>query len=74
MPIPGAGAAVLPESWFEDFGCGQITNGMARIQLDPDFAATVNTGGYHVFITEYGDNTGLHVTNQTETLRNASLR
>jgi hypothetical protein len=56
-----------PESWFEDFGFGQLTNGVAHIQLDPDFATTIHTDVYHVFITEYGDNTALYVTNRTNT-------
>jgi hypothetical protein len=33
----------------------------------PDFAATVNTGDYHVFLTEHDNNNGLYVTE-----RNAS--
>jgi hypothetical protein len=56
-----------PESWFEDFGSGHLTNGRAQIQLDPDFAATVSTDDYHVFIAEYDDNNGLFVTNRTKT-------
>jgi hypothetical protein len=56
-----------PDSWFEDFGFGRLTDGRARIQLDPDFAATVDTSGYHVFITEYDDNSGLFVTNRSNT-------
>jgi hypothetical protein len=56
-----------PESWFEDFGFGQLADGHARVELDPDFAATVNTDAYHVFITEYDDNNGLFVTNLTNT-------
>jgi hypothetical protein len=56
-----------PESWFEDFGSGHLTNGRAQIQLDPDFATTVNTDDYHVFIAEYDDNNALFVTNRTKT-------
>ena len=55
-----------PESWFEDFGSGHLTNGRAQIQLDPDFAATVRTDDYHVFIAEYDDNNALFVTNRTK--------
>jgi hypothetical protein len=54
-----------PESWFEDFGFGRLTDGRAYIQLDHDFATTVDTEDYHVFITEYDDNNGLFVTNRT---------
>jgi hypothetical protein len=56
-----------PESWFEDFGFGQLVKGQTQIQLDPDFAATVNSGSYHVFITEYEDNNALYVTKRTST-------
>jgi hypothetical protein len=50
-----------PESWFEDFGFGQLSNGEARVQLDPGFRSVVNGDTYHVFITEYGDNNSLYV-------------
>jgi len=51
-----------PESWFEDVGSGALVNGRAEIRLDPDFAATVHTDQYHVFITEYDGNNALYVT------------
>jgi hypothetical protein len=50
-----------PEAWFEDYGTGQLVSGRAEVQLDPDFAAVVETGGYHVFITEHDDHHGLTV-------------
>lgn len=56
-----------PENWFEDFGFGQLVKGQAQIQLDPDFAAIVNTDTYHVFITEYEDHNALYVTQRTST-------
>jgi hypothetical protein len=56
-----------PESWFEDFGFGHLTDGRASILLDRDFAKTVNTNEYHVFISEYDDDNGLFVTNRTST-------
>jgi hypothetical protein len=49
-----------PESWFEDFGEGQLVNGAACITLDPDFLATVKDG-YHVFLTPNGESEGLYV-------------
>jgi hypothetical protein len=72
VPFPDGSHRLLyclesPDSWFEDFGFGRLTGGQAQIQLDPDFAATVNTDGYHVFITEYDDSNGLFVTNRTHT-------
>ncbi|MHB8648360.1 MAG: hypothetical protein ACYDAR_21475, partial [Thermomicrobiales bacterium] len=42
-----------PESWFEDFGEGRLTQGRAEVRLDPDFAAVVETSGYHVFLTPH---------------------
>jgi hypothetical protein len=53
-----------PESWFEDFGKGQLTCGRADVTFDPDFAAMVNLDDYHVFVTGYGDYE-LTVTEQT---------
>ena len=55
-----------PESWFEDFGKGQLACGQADVTLDPDFAAVVNLDDYHVFLTGYGDR-DLTVTEQTPT-------
>jgi len=40
-----------PESWFEDFGEGTLTNGKAEVKIDPDFAAVADTSAYHVFLT-----------------------
>jgi hypothetical protein len=53
-----------PESWFEDFGEGHLTNGKADVTLDPDFAAIVRTEHYHVFLTAHADHDGLHVANR----------
>jgi hypothetical protein len=54
-----------PKSWIEDFGRGTLTNGMAAVTLDPDFAAIVQTGDYRVFPVALGDCKGLYVANQT---------
>jgi hypothetical protein len=56
-----------PESWFEDFGKAQLSCGCADVTIDPDFAAVVDLSDYHVFLTEYGDHQGLHVTEMTPT-------
>jgi hypothetical protein len=50
-----------PESWFEDFGIGQLHEGEADVRLDHDFAALVHTDSYHAFVTPYGDSNGLFV-------------
>lgn len=54
-----------PESWFEDFGEGKLTTGRADVTLDPDFAAVIKTGKYHVFVTPYGKSNGLYVTHRS---------
>jgi hypothetical protein len=54
-----------PESWLEDFGTGQLTNGKADIKLDADFAAVVHAESYHVFLTEYEAHNDLYVTQRT---------
>ena len=56
------------ENWLEDAGSGQLSNGSARIELDPAFARTVNAGvEYHVFLTPNGDSRGLYVSQKTAT-------
>lgn len=54
-----------PESWFEDFGAGQLVAGRAVVALDRDFAALVDAAAYHVFVTPYGETKGLFVTART---------
>jgi hypothetical protein len=56
------------ENWFEDFGSGELRDGVGDVALDPTFALTVNTGTpYHVFLTPSGDCQGLYVTRKTAT-------
>jgi len=55
-----------PKNWFEDFGSGQLVNGVTLVALDADFIQTVNTAReYQVFLTPYGDCKGLYVTHRT---------
>lgn len=54
-----------PESWFEDFGRGEMVDGQAQIDLDPDFAALVQSDSYHVFLTPEGESNGLYVSHRT---------
>jgi hypothetical protein len=72
VPVDGGSRKVAlyaveaPENWFEDFGSGQLSNGSARIALEPTFAQTVNTDlEYHVFLTPNGDCRGLYAANKT---------
>ena len=54
-----------PESWFEDFGRGELACGRAEVTIDTDFAAVADTENYHVFVTAYDHDHQLHVTNRT---------
>jgi hypothetical protein len=54
-----------PESWFEDFGSGQLSSGSTTVQLEAGFAGVVKTDAYHVFLTPHGETNGLYVTSQT---------
>jgi hypothetical protein len=54
-----------PESWFEDFGKGQLECGQAEVTLDPDFAAVVHVDDYHVFLTGYNGQSDLSVCERT---------
>jgi len=61
-------AVESPENWFEDFGSGELTNGVAFIPLDASFAQATNaTVTYHVFLTPNGDSNGLYVARKTPT-------
>ena len=53
-----------PESWFEDFGETSLKNGVAKVKLDRDFAALVNTRKYQVFLSSY-DRAQLYVQKRT---------
>ena len=55
-----------PEDWFEDFGSGQLHDGVAEVTLDPTFALAANMDpGYHVFLTPNSDCKGLYVAQKT---------
>ena len=54
------------ENWLEDFGSGNLQNGVATIRLEQTFADAANTEvEYHVFLTPRGDAQALYVTNQS---------
>ena len=59
-----------PEIYFQDYGEGQLVNGRAHIELDPDFAKNVTINEKHplrVFIQLEDDCYGVYVTNKTKT-------
>lgn len=54
------------ENWIEDYGSGALVNGVATINIEPQFAQTVATdASYRVFLTPNGDCEGLYVTQKT---------
>jgi hypothetical protein len=55
-----------PESWFEDFGYGQLIAGEAKVPIDPEFVSLVETNSYHVFLTPHDDSNGLYVSRRGE--------
>ena len=62
-------APEAPEVLFEDYGKGQLVNGVAYIQLDPTFANNIVVDNQHdlrVFIQLEGDCNGVYVTNKTK--------
>jgi hypothetical protein len=74
VPVDGGSRKVAlyaveaPENWFEDLGSAQLSNGSARVDLEPTFAQTVNTDlDYHVFLTPNGDCKGLYVSQKSPT-------
>jgi hypothetical protein len=54
-----------PESWFEDFGDGELVDGYANITMEAGFAAVADMSAYHVFVTPYDDHNSLYVTDRT---------
>jgi hypothetical protein len=54
-----------PESWFEDFGTGQLQCGQADITIDPNFAEVADVAAYHVFVTVYDQPNDLTVSERT---------
>ena len=54
-----------PECWFEDFGSARLSHGYASVRIDPEFAQTVHTGEYHVFVQAEGECRGLSVRDKT---------
>jgi hypothetical protein len=56
-----------PECWFEDFGSAKLARGSATVKLDPEFAHTVVTEDYFVFVQAEGQCRGLYVASKTGT-------
>jgi hypothetical protein len=57
-----------PESFFQDYGIGQLVNGKTHITLDPTFSKNIRVDENHpmkVFVTLEGDCKGIYVTNKT---------
>jgi hypothetical protein len=56
-----------PECWFEDFGSSKLARGSATVHIDPEFAQTIHTGDYLVFVQAEGECKGLSVRSKTAT-------
>ena len=57
-----------PENLFQDYGSGQLVNGKAQIQLDPNLTKNIAVSEAHplrVFIQLEGDCKGVYVTNKS---------
>ena len=50
---------------MRDFGRAELRDGSAKVALDADFAALVDTDDYHVFLTPEGESVGLYVSART---------
>ncbi|MFN8525254.1 MAG: hypothetical protein U0821_19330 [Chloroflexota bacterium] len=53
------------EPLIEDVGRARLANGAAHVDLDPSFAALIQSADYDVFPVAYADSRGLYVTNRT---------
>ncbi|MFN8525256.1 MAG: hypothetical protein U0821_19340 [Chloroflexota bacterium] len=60
-----AHGAATTEPIIEDFGRARLANGAAHVDLDPVFAALIQSADYDVFPVAYADSRGLYVTNRT---------
>jgi hypothetical protein len=73
VPHPDGSERVMhtveaPESRFEDVERAQLRQGVARVEVDPDFAAVSRLGDdHHVFLTPEGPSNGLYVTDRSST-------
>ena len=59
-----------PEVLFQDYGTGALTNGIAHINIDPDFARNIQVDGAHpikVFVQLEGQCNGVYVDNKSAT-------
>lgn len=61
-------APEAPEIVFQDYGVGQLVNGIARIELDPILKKSLHIDSEHplkVFVTLEGDCNGVYVTDKS---------
>jgi hypothetical protein len=56
-----------PECWFEDFGSARLSGGTSSVLIDPEFAQTIETDHYHVFLQVEGECKGVSVQAKTPT-------
>jgi len=63
-------APEAPEVLFQDYGQGQLINGVAQINLDPTISKNITVNSKHplrVFVQLEGDCNGVYVTEKTKT-------
>ncbi len=52
---------------IEDVGTARMFDGVANVQISPDFASVMDRKWYYVFLTPMGDTRGLYVSTKTPT-------
>jgi hypothetical protein len=50
---------------IEDVGTARMYDGVANVQISPDFASVIDHNWYYVFLTPLGDTRGLYVSRKT---------
>jgi|21_taG_2_1085346.scaffolds.fasta_scaffold00016_105 hypothetical protein len=61
-------APEAPEILLQDYGVGKLSNGTARIKIDPNLSKNIRVDDKHplkVFVTLEGDCNGIYVTNKS---------
>jgi hypothetical protein len=58
-------AAQSASATIEDVGTARMIDGVANVQISPDFASVTDRGWYYVFLTPLGDTRGLYVSVKT---------
>jgi hypothetical protein len=60
-------AAQSASATIEDVGTARMSDGVATVEINRDFASVIDRGWYYVFLTPLGDTRGLYVSEKTPT-------